>query len=80
MTKSDASIERYKARLVAQGLQQTQGKDNDEICAPVTDMTTTGTLIAMAAAYSLTIPQIDVKMLFFMEVCMRKFICNHPRC
>ena len=45
MTKSDVSIERYKARLVARGLQYTQGKDNDETFAPVADMTTIRTLM-----------------------------------
>jgi hypothetical protein len=60
-TKSDGSIERYKARLVARGFQQTQGLDYDETFAPVAHMTTVRSLIAFAASSSWTISQMDVK-------------------
>jgi hypothetical protein len=62
--KSDGSIERYKARLVARGFQQTQGLDYDETFAPVAHMTTIQTLIAVAASSSWTISQMDVKNAF----------------
>jgi hypothetical protein len=63
-TKSDDSIERYKARLVARGFQQTQGLDYDETFAPVAHMTTVRTLIAVAASSSWSISKMDVKNAF----------------
>jgi hypothetical protein len=63
-TKSDGYIERYKARLVARGFQQTQGLDYDETFAPVAHMTTVRTLIAVATSSSWTISQMDVKNAF----------------
>jgi len=60
-TKSDGSLERYKARLVARGFQQTQGRDYDETFAPVAHMTTVRTMIAVAASCSWIISQMDVK-------------------
>jgi hypothetical protein len=63
-TKSDDSIERYKARLVARGFQQTKGLDYEETFAPVAHMTTVRTLVAVATSSSWTISQMDVKNVF----------------
>jgi hypothetical protein len=63
-TKSDGSIESYKAHLVARGFQQTRGRDYDETFAPVAHMTTVRTLIAVAATSSWTISQMYVKNVF----------------
>ncbi|KAK9097387.1 hypothetical protein Sjap_022884 [Stephania japonica] len=63
-TRSNGSIERYKARLVAQGFQQEHGRDYDETFAPVAHMTTVRTFIVMAAVRQWTISQLDVKNAF----------------
>jgi hypothetical protein len=66
-TKSDGSIARYKARLVARGFQQTQGQDYDETFAPVAHMTIVRTMIAVVATRSWTISQMDIKNAFLSD-------------
>nr|CCI55442.1 PH01B031C15.25 [Phyllostachys edulis] len=63
-TKSDGSVERYKAHLVARGFQQAHGRDYDETFAPVARMATVHTLVVVAAVRSWTISQMDVKNAF----------------
>jgi hypothetical protein len=63
--KDIPSVERYKARLVARGFQQTQGLNYDETFAPIAHMTTARTLIAVATSCSWTISQMDVKNVLF---------------
>jgi hypothetical protein len=63
-TRSDGSLERYKARLVARGFQQLQGQDYDETFAPVANMTTIHTLLVVASVQEWSISQLDVKNVF----------------
>ena len=60
-TRSDGSLERYKARLVARGFQQEYGRDYEEAFVPVAHMHTVRTLVVVAAVRSWTLSQLDVK-------------------
>jgi hypothetical protein len=50
-TRSDGSLERYKARLIAHGFQQEQDHDYDETFARVAHMTTIHTLLIVASVW-----------------------------
>jgi hypothetical protein len=63
-TRSDGSLERYKARLAARGFQQLQGQDYDETFAPIANMTTIHTLLVVASVQEWSISQLDVKNVF----------------
>jgi hypothetical protein len=60
-TAADGSIQRYKARLVAQGYTQREGDDYNEVYAPVTTSKTLRVLLAVAAAKGLRLRHIDIK-------------------
>ena len=63
-TKSDGSIERYKARLVAQGFSQKQGLDYDETFSPVIRFESFRTLVAIAVQKGLKLHQLDITAAF----------------
>ncbi|XP_060670003.1 retrovirus-related Pol polyprotein from transposon RE1 isoform X5 [Ziziphus jujuba] len=62
--KSDGSLDRYKARLVALGNWQEFGINYHETFAPVAKMTTVRTLLAIAGSQSWPLFQMDVKNAF----------------
>ncbi|WIA15726.1 hypothetical protein OEZ85_003590 [Tetradesmus obliquus] len=61
---SDGSTERHKARVVAKGFQQQEGRDYFEIFAPVGKYTSMRALTAKAAAEDLIIHNIDFSSAF----------------
>uniref|UniRef100_A0A2N9H4G9 Reverse transcriptase Ty1/copia-type domain-containing protein n=1 Tax=Fagus sylvatica TaxID=28930 RepID=A0A2N9H4G9_FAGSY len=62
--KSDGSIKRYKARLVANGFHQQEGLDYSEMFSPVVKHTTIRVDLALALHQSWPIRQLDVQNAF----------------
>ena len=62
--KSDVSLDRYKARLVARGYTQTFGVDYQETFAPVAKINTIRILISLAVNLDWPLNQYDIKNAF----------------
>lgn len=58
--KSDGTLDRHKAMLVARGFTQIEGLDYSETFAPIARMITIRTLLSVAAATNGSIVQMDV--------------------
>jgi len=61
---ADGSVERHKARLVAQGFSQMFGADYDETFCPVVRLESLRTVIALAVQNGLKLHQVDVTTAF----------------
>ena len=62
--RPDGTIEKYKARLMAKGYTQKEGKDFFDTYSPVARLTTIRVLLSLAASHGLLVHQMDVKTAF----------------
>ena len=74
----DGNIERYKARLVAQGFSQKEGIDYDETFSPVVRFESIRTVLALAAQFGLSLHQMDVKTAFLNGELKEKIYMKQP--
>ena len=63
-TDEDGNVERYKARLVAQGFTQKFGADCDETFCPVVRLESVRTLIELSVQHILQLHQVDITTAF----------------
>lgn len=71
-------IERYKARLVAQGFTQIYGTDYDEVFAPVARPTSFRVLLTIAGIQNLQVMQYDVKTAFLNGIIEEEIYLKPP--
>ena len=74
----DVTINRYKARLVANSYAKTHGINYEETFAPVAKMTTIRTVIAFAAAKGWQLHQMDVKNAFLQGELEEMYMIQPP--
>lgn len=78
-TGADGSVQRYKARLVAQGFTQKYGTDFDETFCPVVRQESLRLLIALSVQHDLTLHQVDVTTAFLNGTLEEKVYMQQPK-
>ena len=63
-TNADGTVERYKARLVAQGFRQKEGVDYQEVFAPTIGHESIRCILSLAASFDMEIHHMDIKTAF----------------
>jgi len=77
--KSDGSVERFKARLVAQGFSQQEGIDYNETYAPVVKYKTLRIILAVAVNQDLEVHQLDIKTAFLNAIMKETVYMKQPK-
>ena len=75
---ADGNVDRYKARLVAQGFSQQYGLDYDETFSPVVRTESVHTLIALATQKNLLLNQMDVTTAFLNGILEEEVYMKQP--
>ena len=78
-TDSEGKIERFKARLVAQGFNQKFGKDYDETFSPVVRQESLRTLVALSVQHNLELHHVDVTTAFLNGVLEEEVYMQQPK-
>ena len=77
-TRSDGTVDRYMARLVARGFTQEYGIDYEETFAPVAQLSSVMTLIVVSVARKWPLFQMDVKNAFLNGELLEKVYMKLP--
>jgi hypothetical protein len=71
--KADGFIDRYKARLVAEGFKQRYGLDYDDTFSPMTEIATIRIILSIVVSRNWCLRQLDVQNTFLHGVWKRTY-------